>query len=145
MTDHMHRLHIIWTSWTLSLPISTVSRLVTVSASRNLCCNRIICTMCTVYFARTVSQSLSRWRYGEKGGGGCGSGDGWGAMLHAGRSRVRIPMRSQTFFSVYLILPAALAPGVYSTSNRNEYQHIFLGVKRGRRVGLTTAICETTV
>jgi hypothetical protein len=26
------------------------------------------------------------------------------------------------FFSIYLILPAALGPGVYSTSNRNEYQ-----------------------
>jgi hypothetical protein len=27
-----------------------------------------------------------------------------------------------TFFSVYLILPAALGSGVYSTSNRNKYQ-----------------------
>jgi hypothetical protein len=26
------------------------------------------------------------------------------------------------FFSVYLILPAALGPEVYSASNRNEYQ-----------------------
>jgi hypothetical protein len=26
------------------------------------------------------------------------------------------------FFSIYLILPAALGPGVYSVSNRNEYQ-----------------------
>jgi hypothetical protein len=26
------------------------------------------------------------------------------------------------FFFIYLILPAALGPGVYSTSNRNEYQ-----------------------
>jgi hypothetical protein len=26
------------------------------------------------------------------------------------------------FFSVYLILPAALGPGVYSAFNRNEYQ-----------------------
>jgi hypothetical protein len=26
------------------------------------------------------------------------------------------------FFSIYLILPAALGPGVYSDSNRNEYQ-----------------------
>jgi hypothetical protein len=26
------------------------------------------------------------------------------------------------FFSVYLILPATLGPGVYSASNRNEYQ-----------------------
>jgi hypothetical protein len=26
------------------------------------------------------------------------------------------------FFSIYLILPTALGPGVYSASNRNEYQ-----------------------
>jgi hypothetical protein len=26
------------------------------------------------------------------------------------------------FFLIYLILPAALSPGVYSASNRNEYQ-----------------------
>jgi hypothetical protein len=26
------------------------------------------------------------------------------------------------FFSIYLILPAALGPGIYSASNRNEYQ-----------------------
>jgi hypothetical protein len=26
------------------------------------------------------------------------------------------------FFSMYLILPAALGPGVYSASNINEYQ-----------------------
>jgi hypothetical protein len=25
-------------------------------------------------------------------------------------------------FHIYLILPAALGPGVYSTSNRNEYK-----------------------
>jgi hypothetical protein len=29
-------------------------------------------------------------------------------------------------------------PGVYSASNKNEYQKIFLGVKRGRRARLTT-------
>jgi hypothetical protein len=26
------------------------------------------------------------------------------------------------FFSIYLIFPAALGPGVYSASNRNDYQ-----------------------
>jgi hypothetical protein len=26
------------------------------------------------------------------------------------------------FFSIYVILPAALGPRVYSTSNKNEYQ-----------------------
>jgi hypothetical protein len=29
---------------------------------------------------------------------------------------------NEFFFSIYLILPAALGPGVYSVSNRNEYQ-----------------------
>jgi hypothetical protein len=30
--------------------------------------------------------------------------------------------RGEWFLSSYLILPAALGPGVYSASNRNEYQ-----------------------
>jgi hypothetical protein len=49
------------------------------------------------------------------------------------------------FFSIYLIFPAALGPGVYSVSNKNEYQKkkkkkekkSFRGVKCGRCVGLT--------
>jgi hypothetical protein len=28
----------------------------------------------------------------------------------------------ELFFSIYLILPTALGPGVHSASNRNEYQ-----------------------
>jgi hypothetical protein len=32
------------------------------------------------------------------------------------------PREVNEFFSVYLILPATLVPGVYSVSNRNEYQ-----------------------
>jgi uncharacterized membrane protein YphA (DoxX/SURF4 family) len=28
----------------------------------------------------------------------------------------------EVIFSIYLILPAALGPGAYSVSNRNEYQ-----------------------
>jgi hypothetical protein len=43
-------------------------------------------------------------------------------MLQAGRSRVQDAMRPIIFFSIYLILPAALGPGVYSVSNRNENQ-----------------------
>jgi hypothetical protein len=39
----------------------------------------------------------------------------------ARRSRVRDPTRSLNS-SLYLILPAALDPGIYSASNRNEYQ-----------------------
>jgi hypothetical protein len=34
----------------------------------------------------------------------------------------RFKNRWMNFFSIYLILPAALGPGVYSASNRNEYQ-----------------------
>jgi hypothetical protein len=33
-----------------------------------------------------------------------------------------IPDEVNEFFSIYLILSATLGPGVYSASNRNEYQ-----------------------
>jgi hypothetical protein len=39
------------------------------------------------------------------------------------RSRVGFPMKSLHFFLIYLILPAALGPGDYAASNRNEYQN----------------------
>jgi hypothetical protein len=32
------------------------------------------------------------------------------------------PDEVNAFFLIYLILPAALGPGVYSASNKNEYQ-----------------------
>jgi hypothetical protein len=32
------------------------------------------------------------------------------------------PDEVNEFFSMYLILPAALGPGIYSASNRNEYR-----------------------
>jgi hypothetical protein len=53
-------------------------------------------------------------------------------------------------FSIYLILPAALGPGIYSASNRNEYwkQKIMLLVSRARPVRSAdnlTAICEPNV
>jgi hypothetical protein len=44
--------------------------------------------------------------------------------------------------SIYLNLAAALGPGVYSASNRNEYQ-TFLEVER--KVDNLTAICEPTI
>jgi hypothetical protein len=40
-------------------------------------------------------------------------------------------------FSIYLILPTALDPGVYWASKRNEYSEIFLGLMRDQRVRLT--------
>jgi hypothetical protein len=63
--------------------------------------------------------------------------DSWGTMLLGERSRVRVPLKWM-HFSIYLILPASLDPGVYSAFNRNEYQKIFLGAKHGRSVRLTT-------
>jgi hypothetical protein len=53
-------------------------------------------------------------------------------------------------FSICLILPAALGPGVYSASDRNEYQkqeRVFLGskVRPVRKIDNLTAICEPTV
>jgi hypothetical protein len=54
------------------------------------------------------------------------------------------------FFFIYIILPAALGPGVHSASNRNEYQKIkikFLGnrARPVRKADNLTAICEPTV
>jgi hypothetical protein len=64
--------------------------------------------------------------------GSRGSVVGWGTMLQAGRSRVRVPMRwnSSSFQPHY-------GAGVDSASNRNEYQEDSWGVKRGRRVRLS--------
>jgi hypothetical protein len=45
--------------------------------------------------------------------------------------------------SIYVMLPAALGPGVYSASSTNEYhkqKRCFWGVKRCRCVGLTTLL-----
>jgi hypothetical protein len=53
-------------------------------------------------------------------------------------------------FSIYLILPAALGSGVYSASNRNEYQKqkiMFLGSRAlsVRKADNLTAVCEKIV
>jgi hypothetical protein len=68
-------------------------------------------------------------------------------MLQAERSRVRVPMRSLNLFLIYLILKAALGSGVYSASNRNEYQKqkkMILGskVRPARNADNLTAIDE---
>jgi hypothetical protein len=64
--------------------------------------------------------------------GARGSVVGWGTMLQAGRSRVRVPMRWN--FSSF---QPHYDPEVDSASNRNEYQEPSWGVKGGRLVRLT--------
>jgi hypothetical protein len=62
--------------------------------------------------------------------------------LQARRSRVQDPMRWM-HFSVYLILPVEIGPGLYSAHNRNEYQkqknNVSGEVMLGRYVRLTTS------
>jgi hypothetical protein len=62
-----------------------------------------------------------------------GSVVGWGTMLQAGISRVRVPMRWN--FSSFR---PHYGPGVDSASNRNEYREPSWVVKSGRRLRLTT-------
>jgi hypothetical protein len=65
-------------------------------------------------------------------------------MLLSGRSRVRLPMR--TDFSINLNLPAALCPGVDSASNGNDTRNLPGGKGRpARKAGNLTAICESIV
>jgi hypothetical protein len=62
----------------------------------------------------------------------------WGTMLQAARSRVRFAMSLD--FSVYLILPAELWIFGRLSLWQKWVPGIFLGVKSGRRVRLTTSL-----
>jgi hypothetical protein len=60
------------------------------------------------------------------------------------------PGEVNEFFSIYLILPDALGPGVHSDSNRNEYhkqKKKFLGSRErpAHRADNLTTICEPIV
>jgi hypothetical protein len=72
---------------------------------------------------------------------------GWGTMLQAGRSRVRVPMR-WIFFN--LSFHPHYGPGFDPASNRNEYQEPSWGGGGGkgrpaRKADNLTAICEPIV
>jgi hypothetical protein len=70
--------------------------------------------------------------------GACGSAVGWGTMLLAGRLWVQFPMRLLEF-SIDVILPAALWPWGRLTLQQIWVPEIFLEVKGGRHVWLTTS------
>jgi hypothetical protein len=75
--------------------------------------------------------------------GARGSVVGWGTMLEAGRSRVRVPMRWH--FSSF---QPHYGPGVDSASNRNEYPPRKVPGGKGRparKADNLTAICEPIV
>jgi hypothetical protein len=67
-----------------------------------------------------------------------GSAFGWGTMLQAGRSRIRVPMWSLEFQLTCSFQPH-YGSGSDSASNRNEYQKYSWGIKGGRGVRLTTS------
>jgi hypothetical protein len=66
--------------------------------------------------------------------GARGGAVGWGTALQARRSWIRFPMVSLEFF-IDTIFPTALRPWVWLSSNRNEYQEYFLGVKAAGAYG----------
>jgi hypothetical protein len=98
-------------------------------------------------------QQRSRWEGTMNIASGClvtvGSTiDVRGAMLQAGRSRARVPMRLLNFFNLPNPL-ATLGPGNCSASNRNDYQkqkNVSGGKARpARKTDNLTTICEPIV
>jgi hypothetical protein len=74
----------------------------------------------------------------ERRHGTRGSVIGWGTMLQAGRSRIRFLTKSPDF-SVDLILPSALCPWGILNMQQEWVLGIFLEVKGGRHLRLTTS------
>jgi hypothetical protein len=72
---------------------------------------------------------------------------GWGTKLQAVRLQDGIPMRLGFFFSIFLILPAALWPWDRLNLLQKWIPGISLGGKRrpARKVDNLTAICEHIV
>ena len=91
--------------------------------------------MKTIYLRSIISYLYRAWRTAR------GSAVGWGTALQAGRSRVRFPMVSFSFFIV-IILPAALRPlGLTQPLTEINTWGYLLGVQM-RRPDLTTFMCR---
>jgi hypothetical protein len=89
----------------------------------------------------------SRWNIlSELSGlqGACGTVVGWGTMLQAGRSPVRVP--DDVDFSIYLILPPQNGPGSMQPLTGMSTRNLRGGKKRpARRADNLAAICEPNV
>jgi hypothetical protein len=92
-----------------------------------------------------------KWIINKKGGcnHSCGREQrggivGWGTILQAVMSRVRVPMRPLDILNWPNPSSHTMAPRVDSASNRNQYQESSWGVKSGRRVSLTTFLLSVS-